>query len=97
WSSDVCSSDLFGLVCARPQPSQVPPRGFVQEVRVHLRAKNRFREFHLADFLAIQIDDVHHRHISCPSRDLKTVYFALLALRMKMYRPLGPGTDPFTK
>src|SRR5207237_8555434 len=106
---------FFYFVRSPAQPAQIPPRSFVQQVRVHLRAKDRFREFYLADFLAIQIDDVHDRHVSCPSLALTlrryhncpppqaapakpyfAAFTAFLALRIKMYCPLGPGTEPLT-
>src|SRR5213078_313377 len=73
----------------------IPPRSFVQQVLIHLRAKDRFRQFHLADLLAIQIDDVHYRH-DLSSFFKSQTYFALFVLRMKMYCPLGPGTEPRT-
>src|SRR5713101_4464048 len=53
---------VLGLVRAAAQPAQVPPRSFVQQVLVDLRAKNRVRQLHLTDFLAIQVDYVDDRH-----------------------------------
>src|SRR5229473_1988931 len=53
---------VLGLVRAAAQSAQVPPRSFVQQVLVDLRAKNRVRQLHLTDFLAIQIDYVDDRH-----------------------------------
>ncbi len=82
---------------ARAQSAQVPARSFVQQVLIHLCAKDRVRQFHLADLLAIQIEHIYDRHdlFSFSVQNL-LIYFALLALRMKMYVPLGPGTDPRT-
>jgi hypothetical protein len=54
---------ILGLVRPRAQPAQIPPRSFVQQMLVHLRAKDRIRQFHLANFLAIQIDYIHDRHV----------------------------------
>src|SRR6266478_4273700 len=88
---------LLDLVRAPAQSAQVPPRSFMQQVLIDLRAKDCVRQLHLTDLLAIQIDYVHYRHnlFSFSVQDLLT-YFAFLALRMKMYVPLGPGTDPRT-
>src|SRR5713226_4960909 len=86
---------VLGLVRAATQPAQVPSRSFVQQVLVDLGAENRVRQLHLTDFLAIQIDYVDDRHNLFSFSNLLT-YFAFLALRMKMYVPLGPGTDPRT-
>src|SRR6266478_2579733 len=82
---------VLGLVRARAQTAQIPARSFVQQVRIHFRAKHCVGELHLPDLLAIQIDDVHDRH--------NFPYFAFLAVlarRIKMYAPLGPGTEPRT-
>jgi hypothetical protein len=35
----------------------------VQQVAVHLGPEDRVRQFHLADFLAIQIDYIHYWHV----------------------------------
>src|SRR5229473_793648 len=88
---------VLGLVRAAAQSAQVPPRSFVQQVLIDLRAKDRVRQIHLTDFLAIQVDYVDDRHnlFSFSVQNLFT-YFAFLALRIKMYVPLGPGTDPRT-
>ncbi len=69
----------------------------MQQVLIHLRAKDRVRQFDLADLLATQIDYVHDRHnlFSFSIQNVRT-YFAFFALRMKIYVPLGPGTDPRT-
>src|SRR5260370_1188144 len=87
----------LGLVRSDAQSAQVPPRSFMQQVLIDLRAKDRVRQLHLTDFLAIQIDYVDDRHnlFSFSVQNLLT-YFAFLALRIKMYVPLGPGTDPRT-
>src|SRR6266481_2989563 len=95
-----CAADFalfLDLVRAPAQSAQVPPRSFMQQVLIDLRAKDRVRQLHLTNLLAIQIDYVHYRHnlFSFSVQDLLT-YFAFLALRMKMYVPLGPGTDPRT-
>src|SRR6266446_9984887 len=97
---------FLDLVRAPAQSPQIPPRGFVQQVLIHLRAKDRVRQFDLADLLATQIDYVHDRHnlfsfftlseAKCRSALNVLTYFAFFALRMKMYVPLGPGTDPRT-
>src|SRR6267143_3237175 len=88
---------FLDLVRAPAQSPQIPPRGFVQQVLIHLRAKDRVRQFDLADFLATQIDYIDDRHELCSfSIQNVTAYFAFLALRMKIYVPLGPGTDPRT-
>src|ERR1700674_571926 len=88
---------VLGLVRAPAQSAQIPPRSFVQQVLIHLRAKDCICQFYLADFLAFQIDYIHDRHnlFSFSVQNL-LAYFAFLALRMKMYVPLGPGTDPRT-
>src|SRR6202158_2647039 len=88
---------FLDLVRAPAQSAQVPPRSLVQQVLIDLRAKDRVRQFHLTDFLAIQVNYVDDRHnlFSFSVQNLLT-YFAFLALRMKMYVPLGPGTDPRT-
>src|SRR5882762_6023653 len=81
---------VLGLVRARAQTAEIPARSFMQQVRIHLRAKYRVGELHLPDLLAIQIDYIHDRH---------NRYFAFLAVfarRIKMYAPLGPGTEPRT-
>src|SRR5712672_3425636 len=68
-----CAADfalVFGLMRARAQSAQIPPRSFMQQVGIHLRAKYRVGELHLPDLLAIQIDDIHDRH-SVPSRLLR--------------------------
>src|SRR6267378_1586779 len=85
------------LVRASAQSSQIPPRSFVQQVLIHLRAEDRVRQFDLADFLATQIDYIDDRHnfFSFSIQNVVT-YFAFFALRMKIYVPLGPGTDPRT-
>src|SRR6267378_6584364 len=97
---------FLDLVRAPAQSPQIPPRSFVQQVLIHLRAKDRVRQFDLADLLATQIDYVHDRHnlfsfftlseAKCRSALNVLTYFAFFALRMKMYVPLGPGTDPRT-
>src|SRR5712664_1684212 len=88
---------FLDLVRTPAQSAQVPSRSFMQQVLVDLRAKDRVRQLHLTDFLAIQIDYVDDRHnlFSFSVQNFLT-YFAFLALRMKMYVPLGPGTDPRT-
>src|SRR5882762_6273421 len=88
---------FLDLVRAPAKSAQVPPRSLVQQVLVDLRAKDRVRQLHLTDFLAIQVNYVDDRHnlFSFSVQNLLT-YFAFLALRMKMYVPLGPGTDPRT-
>src|SRR5580658_2940505 len=53
---------VFRLVGARANLALIPARRFVQQVRIHLRAKNRVGELHFAHFLATQIDYVHDRH-----------------------------------
>src|SRR5712664_490183 len=53
---------VFRLVRARAQSAQIPARSFVQQMRIHLRAKYRVGELHLPDLLAIQIDYIHNRH-----------------------------------
>src|SRR5712692_7422443 len=53
---------FLDLVRSPAQPAQIPPRSFVQQVLIHLRAKDRVRQLDLADFLAIQIDYIHYRH-----------------------------------
>src|SRR6267154_6771370 len=53
---------VFGLVRARAQSAQIPARSFVQQMRIHLRAKYRVGKLHLTDLLAIQIDYIHDRH-----------------------------------
>src|SRR4029077_13366018 len=81
---------VLGLVRARAQTAQIPARSFVQQMRIHLRGKYRVGELHLPDLLTIQIDYIHDRH---------NRYFAFLAVfarRIKMYAPLGPGTEPRT-
>src|SRR2546430_17249739 len=40
----------------------VPPRSFMQQVLIDLRAKDRVRQLQLTDFLALQIDYVDDRH-----------------------------------
>ena len=35
----------------------------MQQVSVHLGPEDRVRQFHLADFLAIQIDYIHYWHV----------------------------------
>src|SRR5258708_18325706 len=50
---------FLDLVRTSAQPAQVPPRSFVQQALVDLRAKNRVRQFHLPDLLAIQVDYAH--------------------------------------
>src|SRR6267143_1662994 len=88
---------FLDLVRAPAQPPQIPPRSFVQQVLIHLRAKDRVRQLDLADLLATQIDYINDRHELCSfSIQNVTAYFAFLALRMKIYVPLGPGTDPRT-
>src|SRR5436305_15350116 len=82
---------IFRLVRTRAQSAQIPPRSFVQQMRIHLGAEYRLRQVHLPDLLAFQIYDIHDRH--------KFSYFAFLAFfarRMKMYAPLRPGTEPRT-
>src|SRR6266850_349872 len=88
---------FLDLVRAPAQSTQIPPRSFVQQVLIHLCAKDCVRQIDLADFLATQIDYVHDRHnlFSFSIQNVLT-YFAFFALRMKMYVPLGPGTDPRT-
>src|SRR5260370_2818397 len=83
---------VLGLVRARAQTAQIPARSFVQQVRIHFRAKHCVGELHLPDLLAIQIDDVHDRH--------NFPYFAFLAVlarRIKKYPPLAPGPEPRTQ
>src|SRR5260370_40211425 len=53
---------VLGLVRAAVQPAQVPPRSFMQQVLIDLRAKDRVRQLHLTDLLAFQIDYVDDRH-----------------------------------
>src|SRR5579862_5304754 len=53
---------VFRLVGAGANFALIPARRFVQQVRIHLRAKNRVGELHFAHFLATQIDYVHNRH-----------------------------------
>src|SRR6266404_8237282 len=53
---------LLDLVRAPAQSAQVPPRSFMQQVLIDLRAKDCVRQLHLTDLLAIQIDYVHYRH-----------------------------------
>src|SRR6266851_5542105 len=53
---------VLGLVRTAAQPAEVPPRSFMQQVLVDLRAKDRVRQLHLTDLLAIQIDYVDDRH-----------------------------------
>src|SRR5882672_5687476 len=53
---------FLDLVRAPAQSPQIPPRSFVQQVLIHLCAKDRVRQFDLADFLATQIDYVHDGH-----------------------------------
>src|SRR5579863_7641492 len=53
---------VLGLVGARAQAAQIPPRSLMQKVRIHLRAKHGIRQFHLADLLAIQINNIDDRH-----------------------------------
>src|SRR6266481_9843300 len=88
---------FLDFVRAPAQSPQIPPRSFVQQVLIHLCAKDCVRQLDLADFLAIQIDYIHDRHnlFSFSIQNVRT-YFAFFALRMKMYVPLGPGTDPRT-
>src|SRR5713226_9744972 len=88
---------VLGLVRAAAQSAQVPPRSFMQQVLIDLRAKDRVRQLHLTDFLAIQVDYVDDRHnlFSFFTWAKRTApYFAFFALRMKMYVPLDRGADP---
>src|SRR5712672_4847529 len=83
-----CAADLalvLGLVRTAAQPAQMPPRSFVQQVLVDFRAKNRVRQLHLTDFLAIQIDYVDDRHnlfsfftLSEAKRPLRLLRFSCL-------------------
>src|ERR1700687_1565757 len=91
-----CAADLalvLGLVSAGALAVQIPSRRFMQQIAIHLRAKDRVRQFELADLLALQIHYVDYRHNSLP---YNFGYFALRALRIKMYEPCGPGTEPRT-
>src|SRR5258707_11750855 len=53
---------FLDLVRTPAQSAQVPSRSFMQQVLVDLRAKDRVRQLHLPDFLAIQVDYVDDRH-----------------------------------
>src|SRR2546428_4576465 len=53
---------FLDLVRASAQSAEIPPRSFMQQVLIDLRAKDRVRQLHLTDFLAIQIDYVDDRH-----------------------------------
>src|SRR5258708_8445246 len=53
---------FFYLVRAPAEPVQVPAGSFVQQMRIHLRAKYRLRQLDFADFLSIQIDYIHDWH-----------------------------------
>src|SRR6266404_5217456 len=60
-----CAADFalfLDLVRTPAQSAQVPSRSFMQQVLVDLRAKDRVRQLHLPDFLAIQVDYVDDRH-----------------------------------
>src|SRR5262249_58142426 len=90
---------ILGLVGASAQGVLIPTRGFVQQVWVHLGAKHGVGQLHLPHFLAIQIYDIYDRHNLASfelSRDVAATYFCLSDLRIKMYAPLGPGTEPRT-
>ena len=67
----------------------IPAHGFVQQVGVHLRPKNRVGQVHLANVLACKILDVHYRHCRRILEFRYFVrysfrYFALRALRIRM-------------
>ena len=53
---------FLDLVRAPAEPVQVPAGSFVQQMRIHLRAKHRVRKLNLADFLSVQIDYIHDWH-----------------------------------
>src|SRR5438309_2306122 len=60
-----CAADFalfLDFVRACTQSTQVPARSFVQQVLVDFRAKNRVRQLHLTDFLAIQVHYIDDRH-----------------------------------
>src|SRR2546428_8662729 len=73
---------VLGLVGTAAQPAQVPPRSFMQQVLIDLRAKDRVRQLHLTDFLAIQIDYVDDRPnlVSLSSNLLRVLSFQLSVL-----------------
>jgi hypothetical protein len=56
----------LGLVRAGALTSKIPAHRFMQEVRVHLRRKNRVGQFHLPHFLAFQIYHIYDRHRQLP-------------------------------
>src|SRR5260370_15582939 len=53
---------FLDLVRTPAQSAQVPTRSFMQQVLVDLRAKDRVRQLHLSDLLAIQVDYIDDRH-----------------------------------
>src|SRR5260370_41311838 len=90
---------VLGLVRAAAEPAQVPPRSFMQQVLIDLSAKDRVRQLHLTDFLAIQVHYVDDRHnlfsfFTWAKRTAPS--FAFFPFRMTISTPLGPGTDPRT-
>src|SRR6266436_1758201 len=78
---------FFYLVRAPAEPVQVPAGSFVQQMRIHFRAKYRVRQLNFADFLSIQIDYIHDWHnLVSLSLLLKTVSYSLLD-RVCKYQP----------
>src|SRR5277367_598644 len=84
---------VLGFVGARANLALIPARRLVQQMRIHLRAKNRVGELHFAHFLATQIDYVHDRHnfASFSKLDKVLLRFLLFArLADKNVRPAWP-------
>src|SRR5579864_4917364 len=50
------------LVRTAAQARQIPPRSFMQQVRIHLGAEYGVRQLDFADFLSVQIDYIHDWH-----------------------------------
>src|ERR1043166_1477789 len=89
---------VLGLVRTAAQPGEIPPRSFVQQVRIDLGAEYGVGQLDFADFLSVQIDYIHDWHnLDSFFVFLTTCYFALCDFLMKMYCPLAPGTDPRTR
>src|SRR5262249_18458690 len=53
---------VLGLVRTRTQACEIPPRSFVQQVRIDLGAEYGVGQLDFADFLSVQIDYIHDWH-----------------------------------
>src|SRR5262249_46846868 len=55
---------VLGLVRTAAQTGEIPPRSFVQQVRIDFGAEYRVGQLDFADFLSVQIDDIYDWHNS---------------------------------